>query len=512
MEYERIHKVQIGVISPSKLRMKLLGAQNSRKKEDESRTSRTTSPSKLEEMEIAKDCLLAGDLDENEDSSKNSKVSSVMPVNQGNQSNSCSKDVAKQIQSRSSDDDGNEYDSGHDNGSTCSFEFHKGERTLQNQVATPFFRHLPSKWNDAEKWLVNRQALHANVPKKSYLHNQGNRHIVPNWGRVAPESMILDHKQFATQSMHLRITESGGLASQHTAEKFSFATMCSPSNSGSAKETSGVTDVSQHSDDSYNTPRLQKEMNQQSAESRALHSAQTVCTMRDIGTEMTPIPSQDPSRTGTPLGSTTPHSPISSLPSTPKRGAPAPSPVHTGTDDEPDSQKKLSEKEIQLKTRREIVALGMKLGKMNIASWASKDDAEVENTNQSPLKTFDADQQVKKEYEARAAAWEEAEMSKNMARFKHEEVKIQVWEKEQKAKIEAEMRKIEAQAEQMKANAQERMVEKLALTRRRVVEKQAKAEAKRNQLAVRAAQQVEQIRNTGRMPKSHHHRCCSWIL
>lgn len=149
----------------------------------------------------------------------------------------------------------------------------------------------------------------------------------------------------------------------------------------------------------------------------ALHSAQTVCTMRDIGTEMTPIPSQDPSRTGTPLGSTTPHSPISSLPSTPKRGAPAPSPVHTGTDDEPDSQKNLSEKEIQLKTRREIVALGMKLGKMNIASWASKDDAEVENTNQSPLKTFDADQQVKKEYEARAAAWEEAEMSKNMARY-----------------------------------------------------------------------------------------------
>lgn len=70
----------------------------------------------------------------------------------------------------------------------------------------------------------------------------------------------------------------------------------------------------------------------------------------------------------------------------------------------------------------------------------------------------------------------------------------------------------QAQAEQMKANAQERMVEKLALTRRRVVEKQTKAEAKRNQLAVRAAQQVEQIRNTGHMPKSHHHRCCSWIL
>lgn len=37
---------------------------------------------------------------------------------------------------------------------------------------------------------------------------------------------------------------------------------------------------------------------------------------------------------------------------------------------------KLSEKEMKLKTRREIVVLGVQLGKMNIAAWAIDDDKE----------------------------------------------------------------------------------------------------------------------------------------
>lgn len=53
----------MGVLSPTKLRMKLIGAQSSRRKEVESNSSRT-SPSKIEEMKYAKNGLLAGDLDQ----------------------------------------------------------------------------------------------------------------------------------------------------------------------------------------------------------------------------------------------------------------------------------------------------------------------------------------------------------------------------------------------------------------------------------------------------------------
>lgn len=141
--------------------------------------------------------------------------------------------------------------------------------------------------------------------------------------------------------------------------------------------------------------------------------------MRDMGTEMTPIPSQEPSRTATPVGSTTPfRSPTSSIPSTPRRGAPASTPTRQTTDDESQdptkkTKKGLSEEELKLKTRREIVALGVQLGKMNIAAWASKDEKE-KNAHGDEM---DIAMREQIEIEKRAAAWEEAEKSKHTARF-----------------------------------------------------------------------------------------------
>lgn len=140
--------------------------------------------------------------------------------------------------------------------------------------------------------------------------------------------------------------------------------------------------------------------------------------MRDMGTEMTPVPSQEPSRTATPVGSATPlRSPTSSMPSTPRRGAPAPTPLDNTTDDDSqfgNSKKQLSEEEMKLKTRREIAALGVQLGKMNIAAWASKD--EQEKRKSSP-RDANAKEQERIEFEKRAALWEEAEKSKHTARF-----------------------------------------------------------------------------------------------
>jgi len=136
--------------------------------------------------------------------------------------------------------------------------------------------------------------------------------------------------------------------------------------------------------------------------------------MRDMGTEMTPIASQEPSRTGTPVGATTPmRSPNSSRPSTPTRAAPT-----IFTDPCNDilnlNKNELSEKELQMKTRREIMVLGTQLGKMNIAAWASKEEEDKDAS--TSLKTKNAEQPAKSVVEARAAAWEEAEKAKYMAR------------------------------------------------------------------------------------------------
>ncbi|KAL9147500.1 hypothetical protein ABFS82_13G177800 [Erythranthe guttata] len=114
--------------------------------------------------------------------------------------------------------------------------------------------------------------------------------------------------------------------------------------------------------------------------------------MRDRGTEMTSIASQEPSRSVTRVSATTPiRSPTSSIPSTPRRGEPAPTP-----------------------------------------------------TEYSGNEAIDRDELEQIEYAKRAVAWEEAEKSKHAARFEREEIRIQAWESQQKARLEAEMRKIES--------------------------------------------------------------------
>lgn len=125
--------------------------------------------------------------------------------------------------------------------------------------------------------------------------------------------------------------------------------------------------------------------------------------MRDMGTEMTPVPSQEPSRSPTPVGASTPlSSPQRQTHQLPTRKA------EPGLGE--DGEKELSEQEMKCKITREIVALGVHLGKMNIVAWACKDERERN-------RALDADEGRRIEYRNRAAAWEEAEKSKHEARF-----------------------------------------------------------------------------------------------
>ncbi|KAI4385150.1 hypothetical protein MLD38_003208 [Melastoma candidum] len=167
----------------------------------------------------------------------------------------------------------------------------------------------------------------------------------------------------------------------------------------------------------------------------------SIC-VRDMGTEMTPAVSQDPSRTATPIRARTPvgRSPVSSGSMTPVRGLECGSRV-------PDARK---------------VSL----------------------------------------LESRAMAWVEAERAKYMARYKREELKIQAWENRQMRKAEMKMQKTEAKAERMKARAEEQMTMDIAATRRAAEEKRANEEAKLNEKGIRTSERTDYIRRTGNLPSS----------
>lgn len=528
MDYERIHKVQ-GGISPSKLRMKLMGPHHNRKKDGSNNNSARTSPSKLEDSEFVRNSLLAtknGDfndevaapslqvasevgLERNQGDlasfqpRENSDVGAVKKpqFTKGDSGNSSAIHPMRMLE-----DDNLDYDS---NASSSSFEFHKGERSGHNAVARSFSRPMPSKWNDAEKWIMNRQNAQANYSKKNTFHNQAYRLPVTNIMRVAPEYATYDHKPSITRPADTEFVDFCQPSSQMAFEKFAFV----PSGTHQGFRGNALTDAYPQSKDLTEVGQGELSCAKGSAEDASVVPAIRSVCMRDTGTEMTPMTSQEPSRTATPIGATTPlRSPNSSIPSTPRVGAPESTPVDHNTDDESEhplenGKRELSEQEIKEKTRREIVALGVQLGKMNIAAWASQDEQEK---NTSSVETADIEEPEQIEFEKRAAAWEEVEKSKHAARFKREEIKIQAWESRQKAKLEAEMRRIEAEVEQMRAQAQAKMVKKISMARQRGEEKRAAAEARKNVDAEKAAAQAEYIRQTGRLPSTHF-TCCGWL-
>ncbi|KAM4101265.1 hypothetical protein ACJW30_05G130800 [Castanea mollissima] len=543
MEYERIHKVQTGIISPSKLRMKLIGPHHLRKKDGSNSNSSRTSPSKLEDHDFVNSLLASknGDFDE-EVTSANLEVLSiklsseaVLNSTQGDQTCCQPKESLPRengevgrvkVQQYSKCENGNssavhpvrniiddeniDYDS---NASSSSFEFHKGERSVHNPITRSFSRQIPSKWNDAEKWIMNRQNVQAHYSKKNCLQNQPNRLPVSNMVRIAPESANYDHKLTVSKTADTKRVDFCQPASQMGPDKFSFVPSGSHSISGQAYGGNAVTDPCPQNEDLKEIGHSDLPYTKSSTGDTTGIPAIRSVSMRDMGTEMTPATSLEPSRTATPVGATTPHrSPTSSIPSTPRGGALAPTPKEHNTDEESQNptertKKELSEEELKLKTRREIVALGVQLGKMNIAAWASKDEQEKKRPcNES----IDMEELERIEYEKRAAAWEDAEKSKHMARYKREEIKIQAWESQQRAKLEAEMRRIEAQVEQLRVQAQAKMVKKIAMTRQRSEEKRAAAEARRNRDAERTAAQTEYIRQTGQMPSTHY-ICCGWL-
>ncbi|KAG9160635.1 hypothetical protein Leryth_025292 [Lithospermum erythrorhizon] len=66
-KFEAFQIVLTGIISPSKLRMKLMGAHNQKKKDGSNSNSARTSPSKLQDADFVKSSLLAtqtGDFEE----------------------------------------------------------------------------------------------------------------------------------------------------------------------------------------------------------------------------------------------------------------------------------------------------------------------------------------------------------------------------------------------------------------------------------------------------------------
>ncbi|RID60261.1 hypothetical protein BRARA_F03429 [Brassica rapa] len=438
MDYERIGKTQVttcgggGGLSPRKLRSMLLLGADRKKKEDMTEPT----PIMRSGSNQSDDLVASGS-----DDCKDVDVVCEITTDYDN--------VSEEVKSVSA----------------SLFEFQK-DKAAQRLPTRSFSKPAPSKWDDAQKWIASPTS--SNRPKTAA---GGQVHVSkkgPGFGRQSSMKIPLEVEEPDTKRIDVSQVK------KETGQKFVSWEVNLIDNSIATE-----VNLSRH-DSSIATAFAQPPSTARSV------------SMRDMGTEMTPIASQEPSRNGTPIRATTPiRSPITSEPSSPGR--------RQGASASQMSNKELSEKELQMKTRREIMELGTQLGKLNIAAWASKEDEDKDAS--TSMKNKAASLQTSKSVsEARASAWEEAEKAKHMARFRREEMKIQAWENHQKAKSEAEMRKTEVEVERIKGRAQDRLMNKLAEIERKAEGKRAVAEAKKNRQAAKTEKQAEQIRRTGKVP------------
>ncbi|XP_058195055.1 remorin 4.2 isoform X2 [Rhododendron vialii] len=315
------------------------------------------------------------------------------------------------------------------------FEFHKG-----NTPNRGFGKPAPSKWDDAQKWLVNLSRGPEPKSERPRDSNADDRRL------IAPVPKNDDYS-------------SGG------------------------EDVNGMQFEGETKNVDCEEPVWR--VNKRNPNAAVVRS---IC-VRDMGTEMTPIASQEPSRNGTPIRIMSPNrSPSSSESSTPVRTL----------------------ERVVESSRGNGVAAAEGRGEGGRGSGGG--GSTFDEFRGSPAKNSEQVEKGNSALEIRAAAWDEAERAKYTARFKQEEVKIQAWENHEKRKAEMEMRRMEVKAERLKARAQERLANKLAATRRIAEEKLANAEAKLNEQAVRTSERADYIRRTGRLPSSFSFKLpsCCW--
>ncbi|KAI3684119.1 hypothetical protein L6452_33338 [Arctium lappa] len=196
---------------------------------------------------------------------------------------------------------------------------------------------------------------------------------------------------------------------------------------------------------------------------------------RDIGTEMTPLGSSTTSRCPTPFKSLSP--PRHNTPASRSGPLQGSSSLDIG---------ELQECHLaKLETPFDSV----------ISNWSSREEEE-EDISKS-LRHFEITNECRKSIsEPRPCAWEQLEdKTKCCLRYQREEAKIQAWVDLQNAKAEAQSRKLEVKIQKMRSNFEEKVMRKMAIVHRKAEELRAAAQLEHTEQIQKASEQAKKTMN-----------------
>ncbi|XP_020256993.1 uncharacterized protein At3g61260-like [Asparagus officinalis] len=133
-------------------------------------------------------------------------------------------------------------------------------------------------------------------------------------------------------------------------------------------------------------------------------------------------------------------------------------------------------------------------------NWDSREEEEAEVSKS--LRHSDNGGGRKSFAETRACQWEHEERIKICIRYQREEAKIQAWVNLHSAKAEAQSKKLEMKIQKMRSNLEEKTMKRMAIVQRRAEEWRAAAQLQHSQQILRASEQAQKMRTLQTSPVS----------
>ncbi|GAB2222180.1 hypothetical protein Drorol1_Dr00013383 [Drosera rotundifolia] len=215
---------------------------------------------------------------------------------------------------------------------------------------------------------------------------------------------------------------------------------------------------------------------------------------RDIGTEMTPLGSSTTSRCNTPIKSTSPvrHN-------TPENRS---GPLTLVTSNAIDS--------VDITQLQERHLAKLHIGSMIFDSitsnWSSREEEEEESSKS--LRHSEVNNGARKSVcEARPCVWEDEEKTKHCLRYQREEAKIQAWVNLQHAKAEAQSKKLEVKIQKMRSDLEEKQMKRMASILRKAEEWRAEAQFEHSEQIRKATERALKMMARSSSKSSTHSSC-----
>ncbi|XP_010263530.2 PREDICTED: uncharacterized protein LOC104601770 isoform X2 [Nelumbo nucifera] len=132
--------------------------------------------------------------------------------------------------------------------------------------------------------------------------------------------------------------------------------------------------------------------------------------------------------------------------------------------------------------------------RVTVTRWSKKHGARVPEKGSANVEDWN-----KKATETQPSAWEVAETAKCLSKCRREEAKITAWENLQKAKAEAAIRKLEMKLEKKRSSSMDKIMSKLRLAQKKAHEMRSSVAANQAHQVARTSSKVVSFRKAGQI-------------